>query len=167
MVGPRHRFPLSEALRRAEAYAAAGADGVFVPGLTDERDIGSLVRDLGEIPLNVLLAPARHTYAGLAALGCAGSAAARCCSVPRCTGRWSWRGRSPTRRGARELPSYDHVRSWPRRSARGGNRRHRPALSPRGISIRRDRRSHTPRDQAIPFRAVRRRLVTDGVARGP
>jgi len=30
-----NRQALAEALRRAEAYAEAGADGFFVPGLTD------------------------------------------------------------------------------------------------------------------------------------
>ncbi|WAP59420.1 isocitrate lyase/PEP mutase family protein [Streptomyces sp. S465] len=57
------------AFERAEAYVRAGADGVFVPALTDERDIGALVRDLGGTPLNILFAPGRHTYERLAELG--------------------------------------------------------------------------------------------------
>ncbi|TVL93221.1 isocitrate lyase/phosphoenolpyruvate mutase family protein [Streptomyces sp. SAJ15] len=61
--------PLSAALERAEAYVRAGADGVFVPGLTDEKDIATLVRDLGQAPLNVLFAPGRHRYEVLAELG--------------------------------------------------------------------------------------------------
>ncbi|MET8009596.1 isocitrate lyase/phosphoenolpyruvate mutase family protein [Streptomyces sp. NPDC005271] len=61
--------PLAAAAERAEAYVRAGADGVFVPALTDERDIAALVRDLGETPLNILFAPGRHTYGQLAELG--------------------------------------------------------------------------------------------------
>ncbi|MFE2750823.1 isocitrate lyase/phosphoenolpyruvate mutase family protein [Actinosynnema sp. NPDC059335] len=38
---------------RALAYADAGADGVFVPGLADERGIAALVAAL-DVPLNVL-----------------------------------------------------------------------------------------------------------------
>jgi 2-methylisocitrate lyase-like PEP mutase family enzyme len=36
------------------AYVDAGADGVFVPGLRDERVIEQLVATLGETPLNLL-----------------------------------------------------------------------------------------------------------------
>ena len=41
-------------LRRATAYADAGADGVFVPGLRDEPLIEDLVGSLGDTPLNLL-----------------------------------------------------------------------------------------------------------------
>ncbi|WP_436762291.1 isocitrate lyase/PEP mutase family protein [Streptosporangium sp. V21-05] len=44
------------ALERVRAYAAAGADGVFVPGASDERDIEALVAGAG-VPLNVLVQP--------------------------------------------------------------------------------------------------------------
>lgn len=40
-------------MRRAEAYRDAGADGLFVPGLTDDDEISRLVRRV-ELPLNVL-----------------------------------------------------------------------------------------------------------------
>ncbi|MEU5303729.1 isocitrate lyase/phosphoenolpyruvate mutase family protein [Streptomyces noursei] len=60
--------PLSEALARAEVYAAAGADGVFVPGVTAAADIAVLVRAVAA-PLNVLFAPGRHTVRQLADLG--------------------------------------------------------------------------------------------------
>ncbi|WP_293698676.1 isocitrate lyase/phosphoenolpyruvate mutase family protein [uncultured Agrococcus sp.] len=43
-----------ETRERALAYAAAGADGVFVPGLRDAEQIGALVADLGATPLNLL-----------------------------------------------------------------------------------------------------------------
>ncbi|MFJ2033264.1 isocitrate lyase/phosphoenolpyruvate mutase family protein [Streptosporangium sp. NPDC087985] len=46
----------AEALSRVRAYAGAGADGVFVPGATGERDIEALVA-AAEVPLNVLVQP--------------------------------------------------------------------------------------------------------------
>lgn len=55
-------------LRRCAAYTAAGADGVFVPGLVALDDIAALVREL-ELPLNVLHSPGHHTYAQLAEAG--------------------------------------------------------------------------------------------------
>ncbi|MFJ7336947.1 isocitrate lyase/phosphoenolpyruvate mutase family protein [Streptomyces sp. NPDC101116] len=55
-------------LARLDAYQQAGADGVFVPGLTDPRGIETLVRHL-EVPLNVLYAPGGPTLARLADAG--------------------------------------------------------------------------------------------------
>ncbi|CAL9408812.1 putative protein [Streptomyces sp. enrichment culture] len=55
--------------RRLEAYREAGADGVFVPGLTDPAEIAALVRDLGGIPLNILYSPAGPSVHHLADLG--------------------------------------------------------------------------------------------------
>ncbi|MFR0356327.1 isocitrate lyase/PEP mutase family protein [Streptomyces sediminimaris] len=56
-------------LRRLDAYREAGADGVFVPGLTDPRRIAALVRHLDEVPLNVLYSPAGPTLGRLTDLG--------------------------------------------------------------------------------------------------
>jgi 2-methylisocitrate lyase-like PEP mutase family enzyme len=57
---------LAETLRRAELYRAAGADGVFVPGPTDETLLASLARDIA-LPLNVMgrggIAPAAKLQA--------------------------------------------------------------------------------------------------------
>lgn len=47
---PAARF--EEALRRAKLYAAAGADGIFVPGMSSLEEIGRLSGALG-VPLNV------------------------------------------------------------------------------------------------------------------
>ncbi|BCB77215.1 isocitrate lyase/phosphoenolpyruvate mutase family protein [Phytohabitans flavus] len=47
---------LEEALRRAREFADAGADGVFVPGVTGDAAIGALVEMAG-VPLNVLFVP--------------------------------------------------------------------------------------------------------------
>ncbi len=61
--------PAAQTPARAEAYRRAGADGVFVPGLTAEAAIAGLVRDL-DAPLNVLYAPGL-SYQRLAELGVA------------------------------------------------------------------------------------------------
>ncbi|MBJ6614133.1 isocitrate lyase/phosphoenolpyruvate mutase family protein [Streptomyces sp. I4(2020)] len=50
---------------RVLAYRDAGADGVFVPGLTDLGAIAVFVRDLEECPLNVLYAPGGPSLARL------------------------------------------------------------------------------------------------------
>ncbi|MFJ9540983.1 isocitrate lyase/phosphoenolpyruvate mutase family protein [Streptomyces sp. NPDC101225] len=56
-------------LPRLDAYREAGADGVFVPGLTDPRGIARLVAHLGDLPLNILFSPAGPTLPQLADLG--------------------------------------------------------------------------------------------------
>ncbi|MGW7338872.1 isocitrate lyase/PEP mutase family protein [Streptomyces sp. NPDC054808] len=58
----------SDTLRRLEAYREAGADGVFVPGLTDPARIASLTARF-DVPLNVLYTPAGPDLAHLADLG--------------------------------------------------------------------------------------------------
>ncbi|MFC9911419.1 isocitrate lyase/phosphoenolpyruvate mutase family protein [Streptomyces sp. NPDC059862] len=57
-----------ETLDRLDAYQQAGADGVFVPGLTDPAEITTLVRHL-DVPLNILYSPAGPTVAHLTDLG--------------------------------------------------------------------------------------------------
>ena len=54
-------------LARATAYVAAGADGVFVPGLADPDAVRALAAGL-TVPLNLLPVPGR-SLADLAALG--------------------------------------------------------------------------------------------------
>lgn len=53
---------------RLDVYQQAGADGVFVPGLTEPREIAALVAYL-DVPLNVLYTPSGPTVGDLAALG--------------------------------------------------------------------------------------------------
>ncbi|MEV6064411.1 isocitrate lyase/phosphoenolpyruvate mutase family protein [Nocardia asteroides] len=55
-------------LRRARLYAAAGADGLFVPGVTDPATVSALVAAT-PLPLNTLYAPAGPDIGTLAALG--------------------------------------------------------------------------------------------------
>ncbi|MEW2283054.1 isocitrate lyase/phosphoenolpyruvate mutase family protein [Streptomyces sp. NPDC047841] len=57
-----------ETLRRLDAYQEAGADGVFVPGVTDPERIAALVRRTA-VPLNVLYSPTGPPLGHLAALG--------------------------------------------------------------------------------------------------
>jgi 2-methylisocitrate lyase-like PEP mutase family enzyme len=60
---------VDETLRRAERYAEAGADSLFVPGVVDPVTIKALVD--GPLPLNVMAHPGAPTVAELAALGVA------------------------------------------------------------------------------------------------
>ncbi len=54
-------------VRRAEVYAAAGADGVFVPGATDPTELRALTEAI-PLPVNVLVIP-DFTLTDLAAMG--------------------------------------------------------------------------------------------------
>jgi 2-methylisocitrate lyase-like PEP mutase family enzyme len=59
-----------ETVRRALAYTAAGADGVFVPGVVDAATIARLVRAIGA-PVNVLASYGAPSVGELAELGVA------------------------------------------------------------------------------------------------
>ncbi|MEV6110396.1 isocitrate lyase/phosphoenolpyruvate mutase family protein [Streptomyces sp. NPDC051940] len=61
---------LRETVERAGAYVAAGADGVFVPGVTDPDTIKSLAAAIS-VPLNVMAAPGAPGVAEMGALGAA------------------------------------------------------------------------------------------------
>lgn len=61
---------VEEALARADAYAAAGADGLFVPGLADPALIGA-VTARSPLPVNVMMGKATPPVSALAALGVA------------------------------------------------------------------------------------------------
>jgi 2-methylisocitrate lyase-like PEP mutase family enzyme len=65
---PEMRFP--ETVARCNAYLRAGADCVFVPGVTDRETIGRLTRDI-EGPLNILAVPSAPTVGELESLGVA------------------------------------------------------------------------------------------------
>jgi len=57
-------------IERLNAYAAAGADGVFAPGVSDAATIAHIAAAL-DVPLNVLAGPASPPVAELARLGVA------------------------------------------------------------------------------------------------
>ena len=59
---------VAEALARAARYRAAGASGLFAPGVTDEAEIAALAGD-GGMPLNVLAWTGLPDAARLRALG--------------------------------------------------------------------------------------------------
>lgn len=61
---------LADTLARAEAYVHAGADGIFVPGVTDPDIIAKLVAGIAA-PLNILVGLGSPTVAELAELGVA------------------------------------------------------------------------------------------------
>ncbi|MGW0933327.1 isocitrate lyase/PEP mutase family protein [Streptomyces sp. NPDC002644] len=61
---------LQDTLARARSYVDAGADGVFVPGVTDPEVVAELAAGL-TVPLNVMAGPGAPTVAELGALGAA------------------------------------------------------------------------------------------------
>lgn len=58
----------AEAVQRAERYKDAGADGIFVPGPSDDDLIGRLA-DAIDLPLNIMLLPQVSNAERLQALG--------------------------------------------------------------------------------------------------
>lgn len=61
---------LGETLARAERYLAAGASGIFVPGVVAPETISALAEGI-DAPLNVMVGPGAPPVAELAALGVA------------------------------------------------------------------------------------------------
>jgi len=59
---------VEETLRRTQLYRAAGADGIFVPGLTDTAAIAAISKDAG-LPLNLLARKGLPAAAELKKLG--------------------------------------------------------------------------------------------------
>ncbi|WP_433297491.1 isocitrate lyase/PEP mutase family protein [Actinoplanes sp. CA-030573] len=66
----RGRPDLADTVARARAYLAAGADGIFVPGVVDPETVGALVANI-PAPVNILAGPGAPTVAELAKLGVA------------------------------------------------------------------------------------------------
>jgi len=71
-TGPEHHDEgmLEAALERGRIYADAGADGLFVPRLADERLIGRLV-EASPLPVNIMVGGTTPPAARLAELGVA------------------------------------------------------------------------------------------------
>lgn len=61
---------LDEALERGKAYAGAGANGLFLPGLADESLIARACKT-SSLPINIMMFPAVPAKARLAELGVA------------------------------------------------------------------------------------------------
>ena len=65
-----HAEPLKEAISRLKAYANAGADVLYAPGVRTREDIGAIVKAVAPKPVNVLIGwPSELTVSNLAALG--------------------------------------------------------------------------------------------------
>ncbi|MBV8766662.1 MAG: isocitrate lyase/phosphoenolpyruvate mutase family protein [Hyphomicrobiales bacterium] len=65
-----HDQPLKEAISRLEAYAEAGADVLYAPGVRTREDISAIVKAVAPKPVNVLIGwPSDLTVSELAALG--------------------------------------------------------------------------------------------------
>jgi len=69
-AGADHAALLAEALSRERAYARAGANGFFVPGLTDTALIRKLC-EAAELPVNVMMRGDRQDVRQVASLGVA------------------------------------------------------------------------------------------------
>jgi 2-methylisocitrate lyase-like PEP mutase family enzyme len=50
-----HPEPFQEAVRRLQAFAAAGADVLYAPGVVERQEIEALVAALGPKPVNILM----------------------------------------------------------------------------------------------------------------
>ncbi len=69
-AGDSDAWRIQESVRRGNSYLDAGADCVFVPGVTEEETIATLAAQIPG-PINVLAAPGMPTVARLSALGVA------------------------------------------------------------------------------------------------
>ena len=63
------RPDLAETIRRLTAYAEAGADCLYAPGLSTSHDVSAVVKALAPKPVNVLVGSDFTTVAELAELG--------------------------------------------------------------------------------------------------
>jgi len=64
-----HPDPLRESTRRLEAYAAAGADCLYAPGLRTPQEVAAVVKAVAPRPVNVLAGAPGFTVAQLRDLG--------------------------------------------------------------------------------------------------
>lgn len=64
-----HPEPLRESLRRLEAYAAAGADCLYAPGLRTREEVAAVVKAVAPKPVNVLVSAPGFTVRELEDLG--------------------------------------------------------------------------------------------------
>jgi 2-methylisocitrate lyase-like PEP mutase family enzyme len=97
-----HAEPLKEAIARLAAFAAAGADCLFAPGVAREEDIAAIVTAVAPKPVNVLVR-ADMRVAALAALG------VRRLSLGGALARMAWAG---VMRAAREIAEEGRFASF-------------------------------------------------------
>jgi len=82
-----HPDPLTESLRRLEAYALAGADVLYAPGPREAAEIEAIVKAAGPKPVNILM----YTNTGLTVPDLAGMGVRRI-SVGSSLARAAWTG---------------------------------------------------------------------------
>lgn len=96
------RADLAETIRRLIAFAGAGADCVYAPGLRSRDDIAAVVRAVAPTPLNVL-AGGSLTVSELAAIG------VRRISVGGALARAAWSGFLDAASELRDRGSFDSL----------------------------------------------------------
>jgi len=145
------RPDLTETIARLQAYANAGADCLYAPGVTTRERIVALVEAVAPKPLNLLVGTASElTVATSPRWACGASASAARWRVrpgaASCARRSCWRSRgastaSRTRRRARSSTRCSASRRWARREVGVRNRQWVSTRPPRqtlgrGWSIR-------------------------------
>ena len=94
------RPDIAEAIRRLEAYAAAGADVLYAPGIRKKEDIAALVKAVAPKPVNLLVGGGWITFDEAAALG------VRRISVGGSLARTAWVAAAKTARQIMEQGSF-------------------------------------------------------------
>jgi 2-methylisocitrate lyase-like PEP mutase family enzyme len=64
-----HADPFRESIRRLQAYAEAGADVLYTPGVSEPEEIRAVVAAVSPKPVNVLSVDTKRTVADLAEMG--------------------------------------------------------------------------------------------------
>jgi 2-methylisocitrate lyase-like PEP mutase family enzyme len=94
------RPDIKETVRRLEAYAAAGADVLYAPGIRSKEDIGAVVKAVAPKPVNLLVGGGWITLAEAAELG------VRRISVGGALARFAWNSWAKAARQIAENGSF-------------------------------------------------------------
>lgn len=97
------RPDIAETIRRLQAYAKAGAECLYAPGLRALEDIAAVVRAVAPHPVNVLVSSPFATVAQLAELG------VRRISVGGALARAAWTGAISAAREIREAGTFSQL----------------------------------------------------------
>ena len=98
-----HADPLAESIRRLKAYAAAGADCLYAPGLKTPAQIKAVVEAVAPKPVNVLMGGPGLTVPELAALG------VRRVSTGGALARAAWQGFIQTAKEIADAGSFESL----------------------------------------------------------
>ncbi|HEY8014441.1 MAG TPA: isocitrate lyase/phosphoenolpyruvate mutase family protein [Dongiaceae bacterium] len=98
-----HADPLAESIRRLKAYAAAGADCLYAPGLKTPEQIKAVVTAVAPKPVNVLMGGPGLTVPELAALG------VRRVSTGGALARAAWQGFIQTAKEIADAGSFESL----------------------------------------------------------